>query len=115
MRAAKDPINVDLEYDLDESIGEVPLIAEDFSRVIVNLCTNAFDAMRDKLSANGSHDSYKPKLAIRTGKLGDQVNIEVEDNGPGIPDELKDKIMQPFFIISNGNGTTFSIKLPAEK
>jgi len=143
MRAAKDPINVDLEYDLDESIGEVPLIAEDFSRVIVNLCTNAFDAMRDKLSANGSHDSYKPKLAIRTGKLGDQVNIEVEDNGPGIPDELKDKIMQPFFttkkgtqgtglglsitndiikvhggellIISNGNGTTFSIKLPAGK
>ena len=142
MRAAKDPINVNLDFKLDESIGNVPLIAEDFSRVIVNLCTNAFDAMRDKLSADGSHSSspYKPKLTVRTSKAGDRVAIEVEDNGPGIPDEFKDKIMQPFFttkkgtqgtglglsitndivkvhggeltITSNGNGTTFHINLP---
>ncbi|MEX2603001.1 MAG: two-component regulator propeller domain-containing protein, partial [Gracilimonas sp.] len=51
MRAGKDPINVDMEFDLDQEISEVPLIAEDFSRVIVNVCNNAFDAMREKLSA----------------------------------------------------------------
>ncbi|MFU8861650.1 MAG: sensor histidine kinase, partial [Cyclonatronaceae bacterium] len=44
MRAGKDPIEVDIDLQLDESIGEVPLIAEDFSRVILNLCNNAFDA-----------------------------------------------------------------------
>ena len=67
MRASKNPINVDIEFELDESVGEVPLIAEDFSRVVVNLCNNAFDAMREKLSAVSHEPSnYKPKLIIRT-------------------------------------------------
>ncbi|HAC15748.1 MAG TPA: hypothetical protein DCE78_07370, partial [Bacteroidetes bacterium] len=48
MRAGKHPIDVDIELKLDESVGEVPLIAQDFSRVILNLCNNAFDAMGDK-------------------------------------------------------------------
>jgi signal transduction histidine kinase/uncharacterized protein YigA (DUF484 family) len=48
MRASKQPINVDIDLDLDETIGDVPLITEDFSRVILNVCNNAFDAMREK-------------------------------------------------------------------
>ncbi|MCH8558967.1 MAG: hypothetical protein LAT84_14185, partial [Balneolia bacterium] len=44
MRAGKDAIDVEIDLQLAESIGEVPLIAEDFSRVILNLCNNAFDA-----------------------------------------------------------------------
>ena len=48
MRAGKNPINVDIDLQLDDSVGEVPLIAEDFSRVILNLVNNAFDAMREK-------------------------------------------------------------------
>src|SRR6056297_653345 len=53
MRAGKDPINLDMEFDLDDSIGEVMLIGEDFSRVILNLCNNGFDAMREKLTGDG--------------------------------------------------------------
>jgi signal transduction histidine kinase len=53
MRAGKEPINVDIDLHLDENVGEVPLVAEDFSRVILNLCNNAFDAMRDKLTGDG--------------------------------------------------------------
>jgi signal transduction histidine kinase len=51
MRAGKDPIEVDIDLHLDESVGEVPLIAEDFSRVILNLCTNAFDACAQRGSS----------------------------------------------------------------
>jgi len=160
MRASKKPINVDLQYELDHSIGEVPLVAEDFSRVIVNLCSNAFDAMREKMTGDGGPKtgekspfeggkdgvavqgddpslSYHPKLTVRTHKSENTVSIEIQDNGPGIPDEMKDKILQPFFTTkkgtegtglglsitndivkahggllkfkSNGNGTTFSI------
>ncbi|MCG2591093.1 hypothetical protein L6773_21160, partial [Rhodohalobacter sp. WB101] len=36
MRAGKDPINVDIELDLDKNVGEVEMITEDFSRVILN-------------------------------------------------------------------------------
>ena len=108
MRAGKQPINVDIELELDEEIGEVKLIAEDFSRVIVNLCNNAFDAMREQMSAKDLQglDEYQPKLTIRTFLQSGTVNIEIEDNGPGIPDEIKDKILQPFFTTKKGTAGT---------
>ena len=103
MRAGKDPMNVEIDMHLDDQINEVPLIAEDFSRVIVNLCNNAFDAMRDKLAAVGDQQSaYQPKLTIRTGKKSAQAIVEIEDNGPGIPERIRKKIMQPFFTTKKG-------------
>ncbi|MEX2602783.1 MAG: ATP-binding protein [Gracilimonas sp.] len=105
MRAGKDPINVDMEFDLDQEISEVPLIAEDFSRVIVNLCNNAFDAMREKLSAV-DEKNYSPKLVIRTFKKNQAIFVEIADNGPGISESIKDKILQPFFTTKKGTEGT---------
>jgi signal transduction histidine kinase len=108
MRASKDPINVGIDLHLDDSIGEVPLIVEDFSRVIVNLSNNAFDAMKDKLSAvsDQASASYKPKLTVRTLSEKGKVVVEIEDNGPGVPEEMKDKILQPFFTTKKGTAGT---------
>src|SRR6056297_1258420 len=122
MRAGEEPINVDLKYDLDASIGNVPLIAEDFSRVIVNLTNNAFDAMREKLSETSNVkgkksplersrgvsavEDYHPQLMVRTKRTDGSVTIEIEDNGPGIPDEIKNKILQPFFTTKKGTQGT---------
>ncbi|NVJ47598.1 MAG: GHKL domain-containing protein, partial [Cytophagia bacterium] len=50
--------------------------------------------------------SYQPKLTVRTKSEKNQVFIEVEDNGPGIPDEIKDKILQPFFTTKKGTEGT---------
>jgi signal transduction histidine kinase len=107
MRAGKDPINVDIELDLDDDVGDVPLIAEDFSRVILNLCNNAFDAMRT-LSAErlAQSESYSPKLTVSTKSENGAILIEVKYNGPGIPDEIKDKILQPFFTTKKGTQGT---------
>ena len=49
MRANKNPINVEILLDLDDSLPKIPLNSEDFSRVILNLTKNAFDAMREKI------------------------------------------------------------------
>ena len=116
MRASKEPINVDIDLQLDESVGDVPLIAEDFSRVILNLVNNSFDAcaersrstMRsvDSMSENSVSGGYKPKLTVRTHQTGSNVTIEIEDNGPGIPDDIKDKILQPFFTTKKGTQGT---------
>jgi signal transduction histidine kinase len=137
MRAGKHPINVDIDLQLEASVGDVPLIAEDFSRVIINLCNNAFDAMRDKesrlkqdqgsgstktsrgavqnvldrdagLDASGVQGSqaYKPNLSVRTRSTDRKVIIEIEDNGPGIPNDIKDKILQPFFTTKKGTQGT---------
>jgi len=109
MRASKNPINVDMEFELDESIGEVPLITEDFSRVIINLCNNAFDAMREKLNYESgiqNSEEYIPRLNIRTHKKNTGITLLIEDNGPGIPDDMKDKILQPFFTTKKGTEGT---------
>ncbi len=58
--------------------------------------------MRDKLNS----EEYKPKLTIRSQKLDSGISLEIEDNGPGIPEEMKDKIMQPFFTTKKGTEGT---------
>jgi signal transduction histidine kinase len=100
MRAGKNPINAAIDLQLDEQIKEVPLIGEDFSRVLLNLCNNAFDAMRT------TAELRTPKLTIRTKLKSEKILIEVEDNGPSIPDEIKDKILQPFFTTKKGTEGT---------
>jgi len=127
MRAGKDAINVDIELQLDENVGEVSLVAEDFSRVILNLTNNAFDAMGEKQGemlnvksekspfeggserseqGDDSKHDYHPKLTVKTQKTGTTVTIEIEDNGPGIPKKIKDKILQPFFTTKKGTQGT---------
>jgi two-component system, NtrC family, sensor kinase len=127
MRAGKNAIDVGVELQLDESIGEVPLIAEDFSRAILNLCNNAFDAMRELEAAQKqevrsqesevlnaipsaelkvSNEKYLPKLTVRTYRDAEKISIQIEDNGPGISDDIKDKILQPFFTTKKGTQGT---------
>ena len=110
MRAGKNPIDVDIIMELDPEIKEVALIKEDFTRAIINLCNNAFDAMR------GTADTRSPKLVVRTervlsalgaaGGRAEAIQITITDNGPGIPDDIKDKILQPFFTTKKGTEGT---------
>ena len=48
----------------------------------------------------------QPRLIVRTRQELKHVLIEIEDNGPGIPDEIKDKILQPFFTTKKGTEGT---------
>jgi signal transduction histidine kinase len=117
MRAGKNPIDVDIVLDLDPVINEVSLIKEDFTRVIINLCNNAFDAMREKVKKSevgrrksedgaGLDERYLPKLKVTTMLENGRVRLLLEDNGPGIPDDIKDKILQPFFTTKKGTEGT---------
>ena len=105
MRAGKNPINVNLDFDLDENAGELTLVMEDFSRVILNIVNNAFDAMRDKQNSS-KNGEYLPSLKIKTKRLKNKVLISIQDNGPGIPDGIKDKILHPFFTTKKGTEGT---------
>jgi signal transduction histidine kinase len=100
MRAGKNPINAEIDLQLDPKIKTVPMIGEDFSRVVLNLCNNAFDAMRETVH------TLPPKLSVRTKLDSKSIHIEVEDNGSGIPEEIKDKILQPFFTTKKGTEGT---------
>ncbi len=112
MRAGKRPINVTINLELDETITEVSLIQEDFSRVILNLCNNAFDAMREKLRNKAGNNNYSPQLTVRTIPEKDFIKIEVGDNGPGVSPEYINKILQPFFTTKKeGEGTGLGLSI----
>ncbi|MDX1642164.1 MAG: two-component regulator propeller domain-containing protein, partial [Balneolaceae bacterium] len=108
MKATDNSINADLQFELSDKVGKIPVIAEDFSRVILNICNNAFDAMQDKMTnlSEKEKDEYLPKLTVRTLKKGGTVSIDIEDIGPGIPKDIQEKILQPFFTTKKGTQGT---------
>ena len=105
MRAGKNPINVKINYDLSEDVGMVPIYPEDFSRVVLNLCKNAFDAMRDKFNLS-QNTNYLPELTVKSALEGDRIVLSFEDNGPGISVEAQKKLFEPFFTTKKGTEGT---------
>ena len=92
------------------------MVPQDIGRVLLNLINNAFQAVSEKFK--NEKENYKPLVTISTstnsplqgGKGG--VEIRVKDNGPGIPDDIKDKIFQPFFSTKpTGQGTGLGLSL----
>ncbi len=59
------------------------------------------DKINSPLS-KGDAGGYEPKLTVRTKSENVQILIEIEDNGPGIPEDIKDKILQPFNTTKKG-------------
>lgn len=75
------------------------------SQVLLNLLNNANDALKSAEIAN-------PKITIRGIRNSDFVEIHVIDNGPGIPQEIRSRIMQPFYTtkpVGKGTGLGLSI------
>lgn len=109
MKAGKKPIPVEIQFDLDPQIGEFQVFAEELSMATINLCNNAFDAMREKLtglSLLSKNKNYSPKLLIKTWKDSRHLLLSVQDNGTGIPEEIKNKVLQPFFTTKKGTEGT---------
>ncbi|MBK8504685.1 MAG: hypothetical protein IPL46_22240 [Saprospiraceae bacterium] len=121
MRAKDKSFNVDFKTEFDESIPKISVIPQDIGRVILNLVNNGFQALSDVALAKSDPD-YKPTVSVSTklspaggGAGGGQlsmVQITISDNGPGIPDDIKDKIFQPFFTTKPaGQGTGLGLSL----
>ena len=78
--------------------------------MLINLLTNAFHAVNARDSMGG--DGYSPAVTVRTRRRGSEVSVEIEDNGTGIPAEVKAKIFEPFFTTKpTGEGTGLGLSL----
>ena len=115
LRAKDKSFNAILKTDFDGSIGSVHIIPQDIGRVILNLLTNAFYAVneyKDALYASHDLNSYEPTVSITTKKINNRIEIIVTDNGKGIPQNIVDKIFQPFFTTKpTGQGTGLGLSL----
>jgi signal transduction histidine kinase len=126
--------NVRISVERQQPLPEIQADPEQLKEVLVNLVVNACEAM----SAGGD---IRITEALEHIDARQQAVIRVRDQGPGVPEALKDRVFQPFFttkeegtglglsiaarIIAEhggwlsldsreGRGTTFTISLPAE-
>ncbi|MDB4303425.1 ATP-binding protein [Desulfosarcina sp.] len=118
LRAKDNNFNSDFNIELDKNLPNINIIPQDIGRVLLNLINNAFYACneRSRIAASSkgssSENKFLPKVIITTRKLDDKVEIRVQDNGNGIPSDIKDKIFQPFFTTKpTGEGTGLGLSL----
>ena len=125
LRAKDKTFNSKFETDFDPSLPKINVVPQDIGRVVLNLINNAFYAVhqqRTSISPSGGLPAgqaggwgeAQPLVTVTTklSPSGGDVIISVRDNGPGIPDSIKEKIFQPFFTTKpTGEGTGLGLSL----
>jgi signal transduction histidine kinase len=110
-RAEKSGFNITLKRDLDPDAGMVDLYPQEITRVFLNLISNGFYAANKRKEAGNGGD-FEPILNASTKSLGNKVEIRIRDNGTGIPQEVKEKMFNPFFTTKPaGEGTGLGLSM----
>jgi len=110
LRAKDKVFNAEMVTNFDPDLPKINVVGQDIGRVILNLFNNAFYAVNQKKKTAGT--DYKPEVSVTTSAENGRVVINVKDNGIGIPDAIKEKIMQPFFTTKpTGEGTGLGLSL----
>jgi signal transduction histidine kinase len=113
LRARDASFTATITTQLCPDLGLVPAVAPDLGRVLLNLFTNAFYAVQQRLKARSPGDAYAPEVCVTTQRLPTgQAEIRVRDNGTGIAAEVQAQIFQPFFTTkpaTEGTGLGLSL------
>jgi PAS domain S-box-containing protein len=86
--------NIQLELDLDSKLPKVYGVEDQIKQVVLNLLNNAEEAISDD----------EGKIIVGTRALESSLKIIVKDNGPGIPEEQRQKVFEPFFTTKKNSG-----------
>lgn len=94
-KAANIEVTVDIPQNLPRALGNLQQVQQ----VFVNLINNACDAM--------STNAGKKSIRVSAWELpNSMIRVEVADNGPGVPESVRDRLFEPFFTTKpEGRGT----------
>jgi signal transduction histidine kinase len=93
--------SIEIIRDYDPAVPQILAHGSELNQVWTNLIDNAIDAM------NG-----QGRLSLRVAALGDAVEVEIADTGPGVPLEVQERIFQPFFTTKRmGAGTGLGLDI----
>jgi len=106
--------DADLELALDSSLPKIPCHIGELSQVWLNLIVNAAHAIKAK------PDLPRGLIKISTSMADGMINVEISDNGTGIPDEVREKVFEPFFSTKeagkgSGQGLAISQNIVAKQ
>jgi PAS domain S-box-containing protein len=103
--------DIDVHLDLDPDLPDIMAEHNRLEQVFINLVSNAIDAMDEKSSQTDAQDSIK-LLTIKSFVEDDQVTVLVSDTGTGMTEEVKNKIVEPFFTTKKvGKGTGLGVSI----
>ena len=118
-RAVDPDFQLTIERDLDPEVGDIEAIPQDLGRVFLNMVGNschATDAKRVSIQeAPRGGEPYMPTVWLITKRFGDRVQVIIRDNGDGIPQDVIDKIFNPFFTTKpTDKGTGLGLALSSD-
>jgi PAS domain S-box-containing protein len=111
------PPRIELQTSLNDAAGMVLMVPSQMHQIVMNLCTNAFHAMRehgDVLSVMLESYTLRRALATVGGEVapGSYVRLTVRDNGHGMDAATRDRIFEPFFTTKPpGEGTGMGLSV----
>jgi signal transduction histidine kinase len=100
-----------METELDPGLPMIPGFKSKLSQVFLNLIVNAAHAIAG-VGGDESGQDGEGVIRITTSLVGDNAEVRISDNGPGVPEELKNRIFDPFFTtkeVGKGTGQGLSI------
>jgi signal transduction histidine kinase len=110
LRSKDKTFNAELTTYFSPDLPKINVIPQDIGRALLNLFNNAFYAVNQKTKT--ADLGFKPEVTVSTQVENGWVVISVKDNGIGVPDAIKDKIIQPFFTTKpTGEGTGLGLSL----
>lgn len=97
--------DIEVRRDYAKDLPVIEAFGSELNQVWTNLIDNAADALSDPAVAN-------PVITLRTSAEDGAVVVEVEDNGPGIPEDIQDRIFDAFFTTKPpGSGTGLGLDI----
>jgi two-component system NtrC family sensor kinase len=113
LRTEDQAFEATLNKEFDPRLGTVAAVPQDLGRVLLNLCTNALHAVRQRQHETRPDAAYVPTVAVSTRRpAGRTVEIRVQDNGTGMSAAVKARIFEPFFTTKPaGQGTGLGLSL----
>lgn len=98
---------ITIEKDYTPDLPKITCIETEIEQVLLNLFKNAAQAM-----SGINQKSYKPVISITTTLLEESIELQITDNGPGMPEATLNHIFDPFFTtkeIGTGTGLGLSV------
>ena len=110
MRANYKGFNLTIREEYATGLPLQRVVPQDFSRAVLNLMNNACYAVYNK--SKRAAVGFEPVIAVSLRQEGDQICLQIEDNGTGMPDAVKEQIFKPFYTTKPaGEGTGLGLSI----
>ncbi len=106
--------NIRIVKEYEENLPMVPCEEGKMQQVFINILRNGAQAMAEYFSMRKDfvESGNGPQFILRVMKQADRIRVVIEDNGPGMTEEIKSRIFEPFYTTKPvGSGTGLGLSL----